>query len=158
MSKQDYIEAENSLFPETGEDENINYYEIDAQDYVYPSQRINFIEKDEEESDIEDLEDDEELAMENLSPVRIIVQKKLQPYNPPKNIIKEFSETDDIYNFRVKVNQVLRKAVSKDKDLNFISGQEIDMYSRIITNRLWYGMHYTYDVEKITNLLLELEY
>lgn len=154
MSKQDYLIAENEVFPETGEDENLNYYEGEALNYTYPSDRIDFTETESVSSYDSDLEDDEDVATESMTPVKLTIQKKLTPFVGYKDIMKETSETQDVYNSRTKIYDLIFKMVKRNS-LNFITLEEIDMFSRIINNQIWYDMHYFKDVEEKANLLWE---
>ena len=153
MSRQDYLIAENEVFPETGEDENLDYYEREALNYTYPSDRIDFNETESVSSYDSDLEDDEDIATESMTPVKLTIQKKLTPFVGYKDIMKESSETQDVYTSRTKIYDQIFKTVERNS-LSFITLEEIDMFSRVINNQIWYDMHYFKDVEEKANLLL----
>jgi hypothetical protein len=153
MSEEDYSKVEESLFAEIGEGENRDYYEGEVSEVNIPDPEEaskKFIEKYGDEGvkeDYENLDDDEENAHESFSSIKMDI---LDNSNPTfiSNIIKENAESEDMFNTRRILNERIVK-------LNILSLEEADVYSRAITNKLWYRVKYNEKVENKISKILE---
>jgi hypothetical protein len=148
MSEEDYINAENELFAETGDNENIDYYEEEVNDYSLPDPK-EASKSYTAESDV-DIDDDEENTMEIFSAKKLTKSKesesqKILVYT---NIFKESAESEDIYKTRVYLaNEILKKKI--------LLTEQAELYARIITNKLWYNMTYNKEIEKNVEEILQ---
>lgn len=146
MSEQDYIDIENNLFAETGEEENRDYYEEEANDYSLPDPATaakNYVPPGKE-----DVEDADEEAFESFSPISIEIQRKFD--TPDINIIsvKDVAETTDMYNTRIILNEKIQKIPG-------MSVEKAEVYSRVIANQLWYNLKYNQEVENEVQEILK---
>ncbi len=155
MSVEDYTKVEESLFADTGEGDNRDYYEGEVSEVVIPDPEEaskKFIEKFGEEGvleEYEEIDDDEEKAMESFSPVEMSNTNENGETIVISNIIKETAETDDMFNTRKIIYQRIIK-------LGVFPLEETDVYSRIITNKLWYGVEYSEKVENKVRKIYEM--
>ena len=155
MSIEDYIKVEESLFADTEEEMDREYYENEVSEVDIPNPEEaskKFIEKYGEEGvveDYEEIEDDEEKAYESFSPVKMNNKKNMEGPIVIDNIVKENAETDDMFNTRkILYDRIL--------SLGVYSVEECDVYSRVITNKLWYSVSYNDKVEKVVKRIFKL--
>lgn len=155
MSVQDYIEVENSLFTDTGEGIDRDYYEQEVSEATIPDPEEaskKFIEKYGDEGvkdEYENIDDDEEKAYELFSPIKMESNNNFKGPLVVNNIIKENAETDSMFETRkVIYNRIIM--------LGIYSTEECDIYSRIITNKLWYNIIYSDKVEKNYKKIISL--
>jgi hypothetical protein len=146
MSKQDYIDIENNLFADTGEEENRDYYEEEANDYTLPnpttaSENYAPIGK-------EDIEDADENAYESFSPISINIQRKFDTTDMSSIAIKDTAETTDMYNTRVLLYEKIQKIPG-------FSIEKAEVYSRVVANKLWYNLKYNDEVENVYEEILK---
>jgi hypothetical protein len=152
MSEKDYIEAYETLFNETGEEENRDYYDGEANEFRLPSEK--FKEDELQELRLEDV-DEEAMEAPGFEP-NLDLQKKLKFLPPQREIFKEVAEPEEVYQSRVKIAEILKKmrfqvenkAVAMDLDT-------IDIISRMINNRFWYNIHYEPSIEIKINEIIE---
>jgi hypothetical protein len=144
MSEQDYIEVEDSLFASTGEEENRDYYQEEANNYTLPDPKE--ASKEYEKEEYENIEEDEENAYDSFSRERVNIQYKNEPPIVPKNNVMENAETENVY----KTRMALFDRIVKIKSLSY---ENAELYSRIITNKLWYNMEYNKEIE---NTIIEI--
>ena len=155
MSVEDYSQVEESLFAEVGEGENRDYYETEISEVNIPDPEEasrKFIEKFGDEGvkeDYDNIDDDEENALESFSPVKMNVLEKQEGPFVISNIIKENAESEDMFNTRKILNERILR-------LGVFSIEEADIYSRVITNKLWYGVSYNDKVEKNVSRIHDL--
>ena len=140
MSEEDYINVENELFAETGDNENRDYYEEEANEYTIPDPKEAIAEPE------LDIDDDEENTMEMFSPKRITKsESKVLVYT---NIFKESAESEDLFKTRVYLaSEIIKKKI--------MLTEQAELYARIIANKLWYNMHYTNEIEKNVEEILQ---
>lgn len=149
MSKQDYIEVEENLFADTGEEENRDYYEEEANDYTLPdpeeaSKNYNSAEYE----NYENIDDEDEEVYESFSPLEFIIKKKYDGPILNNDTIKDIAETNDMFNTRIILNEKIQKIPG-------ISIEKAEVYSRVITNRLWYNLSYNQEVENYVDEILK---
>lgn len=109
------------------------------------------VEKVEEQLPVEaDLEDEEDAVIPEQSPVS---SPRLKELPGRKFEFKEDSETSAMFNSRLKIVEALKKLRLKTGS---ITTQEIDMLSRMINNKLWYGVTYSKDDESYINYIINL--
>lgn len=144
MSEQDYIDVEESLFADTGEEENRDYYQEEANNYTLPDPKE--ASKNYEKDEYENIDEDEENAYDSFSRERLDVQYKNEPPIVFHNTIIENAETENMF----KTRKALLNKISKIKTLSY---ENADLYSRIINNKLWYNMSYNKEVE---NTIIEI--
>lgn len=155
MSEKDFSQVEESLFTDTGEGDNRDYYEEDISEVNIPDPEEaskNFIEKYGDEGvkeDYENLDEDEENALEEFSPVKMNILSNQEGPIIISNIIKENSETEDMFNTRKILNERILK-------LGIFSIEDADIYSRVITNKLWYRVTYNDKIEKNVSRIYDL--
>jgi hypothetical protein len=147
MSKQDFIEVEEKLF--TDNEAEVDYFEKEVGEVEIPDPETaseefaknnpEYVEAVKEDL-YGDLDDDEEKANESFSPIKMIIQKKMEGPIKINNIIKDYAETDDVFYTR----NSLYNLILKETDLPI---EQVDIYSRIITNQLWYNVKYSTEVE-----------
>ena len=146
MSEQDYIDIENNLFADTGEEENRDYYEEEANDYTLPNPAAaskNYVSIGKE-----DIEDADENAYESFSPISINIQRKFDTTDMSSIAIKDTAETTDMYNTRVLLYEKIQKIPG-------FSIEKAEVYSRVITNKLWYKLKYNDEVESVYDEILK---
>ena len=146
MSKQDYIDIENTLFADTGEEENRDYYEEEANDYTLPNPTTaseNYISIGKE-----DIEDADENAYESFSPISINIQRKFYTTDMSSIAIKDTAETTDMYNTRVLLYEKIQKIPG-------FSIEKAEVYSRVVANKLWYNLIYNDEVENVYKEILK---
>jgi hypothetical protein len=154
MSVQDYIEVEQTLFSDDAhEGDDIDYFEKEVSEVVIPDPEEaskKFIEKFGSEGVVEEYEnidEDEENAYESFSPIKTDLSSSSGPI-VIGNIVKEKAETDNMFNTR----QILYERIMK---IGAYSVEECDVYSRVITNKLWYNLSYSAKTEKVVKSILE---
>jgi hypothetical protein len=145
MSQKDYIEIENKLFADTGEEENRDYYEEEANDYSLPDPTN--ASKDYVPIGKKDIEDVDEDAYESFSPISINIQYKFDKIDS-STVVKDTAETTDMYNTRVILNEKIQKIPG-------FSIEKAEVYSRVITNKLWYNLKYNDEVENVYKEILK---
>lgn len=131
MTEQEYFEKENN---NTLDDESTEYYE--SIDDLEETEGENF-------DDDSDLQDDEEIATEKLTPIRLNIQHKIKALLPLTSV-KDSSESPDMYKTRLgiikSISETKIKSVFKDKE-NF------NVFARIVNNKFWYNMTYPEEYE-----------
>jgi hypothetical protein len=146
MSQQDYIDIENNLFADTGEEENRDYYEEEANDYTLPDPATaskNYVSIGKE-----DVEDADENAYESFSPISINIQRKFDTTDMSSIAIKDTAETTDMYNTRVLLYEKIQKIPG-------FSIEKAEVYSRVVANKLWYNLIYNDEVENVYKEILK---
>jgi hypothetical protein len=102
------------------------------------------------------LEDEEDLPTEpavELNPVSS-GKAKLKSLPGYKDVLfKEYSETKYMYESRKAIVKRLEKLREKE---GVITGLEIEMYSRMINNKIWYNETYDETTESYLSYILEL--
>lgn len=152
MSQQDYEEAYETLFNETGEEENRDYYDGEAVGFKLPANK--FQEEETEEPRLEDV-DEQSMEVPGFEP-GIEEQKKIKFLPPQRQIFKEVAEAKEVYESRLKIMEILGKmrfgvgdkVVGMDLDT-------VDIMSRMINNRFWYNIHYEPSIEIKINEIIE---
>ena len=141
MTEQEYFEKENN---NSLDDENTEYYE--SIDDLEDNNEENF---NTDEFYDDDLQDDEDIATEKLTPTRLNIQYKIKAL-PPIKSIKDSSESPDMYKSRLgiikSINETNVKGVFRDKD-------NLNVFSRIVNNKFWYNMTYPEEYETSFDML-----
>jgi len=151
MSVRDFEEVIDSLYADTGEAENRDYFEQEVGEVEIPDPEEaskEYLEKHPEDRETyEDLDDDDEKAFESFSPIKMNVQYKEEPIFI-SNIIKDSAESEDVFQTR----KILYEKIKKIPELG---AEQSEIYSRIITNKLWFNMKYNNEVENTVKRILE---
>jgi hypothetical protein len=136
MENQDNFKIEND---NTLDDENTEYYE-NYQD----------IEDNLDNFESEDLDDDEEIATEKLTPIKLNIQHKVKNLSPAIPSFKDSSESYDMYQTRLGIIKSINETVVKDI---FAYKEDLNLFARIINNKFWYNMTYPQNYEKSFDIL-----
>jgi len=147
MSYQDYVEASETLFGETFEEENRDtYQELNLNEII---QEVG-LKEDEPltEQEIEDL--DEEIVDKDMTQPR----KELKSLPRQRNIFKESVEPENVFQTRLKIYEILEN-LKVDKKY-YLDPGSLDMLSRIINNKYWYNTVYDKTTEETVQYLMSL--
>lgn len=135
-------EIVHDLFTHDGEEEQTREY-LNFITTKYESQT-----KEEVIEPPEDLEDEEEMAYEMLSPSKIEVQRKVKTMEGIKVSYQGVAETKSMYDTRIKIlNNLYRIKTS-------IPFESLEMVSFIINNKLWYNCKYDTTTESFIERIL----
>jgi hypothetical protein len=153
MSIEDFADIEESLFAETYDNPDRDYFEIEASEVEIPDPEKASKEyiknhpelfEPEQQQREDELDYEEENAYEAFTPINLEIQKKFEVIEN-KNIVKATAESNDMF----KTRKLLYDRIKSSSNLSL---EQCDMYSRCLINKLWLGDKYKYN-EEIENIL-----